>query len=252
MREYKSFFDYEFDLGQNVVARSFDDFGVDLTGKSILDVGCGEGGVLRGLADLYNFTGLGIDYDATMIEKCRPKEGLDFKVADFLDEDIKGIYDVVILRDVLEHCGQPMAFLKKIRTLLSQGSIVYVTYAPFLGPFGGHQHNGNGLLSNLPFIHYLPEKLFLKLIAPKGNWYKEKESLLKDFHSIRKTCLTTGLVRRICQRTGLNIEKRRAYLVRPDYRFKFGLRPANIPSAIPIGTATDIFSTGVEMLLSPV
>lgn len=249
--DYESYFDYEFDLGRHVVASSLKEFGVDLNAKSVLDIGCGEGGVLHGLAEKHEFTALGVDYDEGMIGKCKPTSNMEFIEADFLDYEADRTYDVVILRDVLEHCGQLLAFLNKIREVMHQDSVVYVTYAPYLGPFGGHQQNGSGFFSNLPFIHYAPESLFLKLISPKGNWYKEKESLIKDFHSVRQTFLTTGLFRRSCQQSDLKIENTRAFIVRPDYRFKFGLRPVKIPAVIPIGTSTDIFSTAVEMLLSP-
>ena len=48
MKSYSSYFDYEYDLGRDVVSSSLSDFNIDIGGKTVLDIGCGEGGVLAG------------------------------------------------------------------------------------------------------------------------------------------------------------------------------------------------------------
>ena len=63
MRAYDSYFDYELDLGKGVVTNFLKNAGLSLDNKSVLDIGCGEGGILAGLAETYRFTGLGLDYD---------------------------------------------------------------------------------------------------------------------------------------------------------------------------------------------
>lgn len=251
MRTYDSYFDYELDLGKGVVARYLKNAGLSLDNKSVLDIGCGEGGILAGLAESYNFTGLGLDYDGEMIEKARDVPGSVFRQGDFFAYEFDEKYDFILLRDVLEHCGDPARMLEKIAQLLKPDGFVYITYTPYLSPFGGHQHNGSGFFSNVPFIHVLPEAPFLWLIRPRGNLYKESAYLVNDMKEIRETWLTTGKVNRICKAVGLRINASRSYLVRPDYRYKFGLPEIPHPAFLPVNTVTDVFCTCVEMLLSP-
>jgi len=251
MRTYDSYFDYELDLGKGVVTKFLKNAGLSLNNKSVLDIGCGEGGILAGLAETYKFTGLGLDYDGAMISKAREVTGSIFRQGDFFTYEFDEKYDFILLRDVLEHCGDPGKMLKRISTLLRPNGFVYITYTPYLSPFGGHQHNGSGFFSNAPFIHVLPETPFLWLIKPRGNLYKESAHLVNDLKQIRETWLTTGKVKSLCKEVGLNVNSSRAYLVRPDYKYKFGLSEIPHPSFLPVNTVTDIFCTCVEMLLSP-
>jgi len=249
MKAYSSYFDYEFDLGRDVVSKSLSEFNIEIQGKSVLDIGCGEGGVLAGLRENNGFTGLGIDYDEEMIKKARPVNDVEFKCADFLDSEITQTYDIILLRDVLEHCGSPSIFLKKVAGHLHESSYVYLTYTPFFSPFGGHQHNGSSFFSNVPYLQVLPSTLFNKLVSPQGNLYKEKDDLLKDFDEIRETCLTTNSMLSHCENFGLQIFASRAFIIRPDYKFKFGLRPMMFPTIVPLSSITDVFCTSVEMIL---
>lgn len=251
VRIYDSYFDYEMDLGKGVVAGFLRKAGLSLDNKSVLDIGCGEGGILAGLAETYKFRGLGIDYDGEMISKARQVPGSVFRQGEFFLYDFDEKYDFILLRDVLEHCGNPREMLRKISTLLRPGGFVYITYTPYLSPFGGHQHNGSGFFSNVPFIHLLPESVFLSLIKPKGNFYKASDYLVNDLKQIRKTWLTTSEVKRLCEEADLNIDSSRAYFVRPDYKYKFGLPTIPHPLFMPVNTVSDIFCTCVEMLLSP-
>jgi len=250
MKNYSTYFDYEYDLGRDVVSGSLSDFDIAIQGKSILDIGCGEGGVLAGLNEKNSFNGLGIDYDEEMIRKSRPVDNVEFKCVNFLETDITGSYDIILLRDVLEHCGNPQQFLGKVSEHLHESSYVYVTYTPFYSPFGGHQHNGSGVFSNFPYLQVLPRGLFNSLISPQGNMYKEKEDLIKDFNEIRETCLTTNSVLKHCEQFGMKVHASRAFIIRPDYKYKFGLQPVKLPAFLPLSSVTDVFCTSVEMILT--
>ena len=60
-------------------------------------------------------------------------------------------FDLIVLRDVLEHMPDGGAALRKAAALLAPGGIVFASFAPFWSPFGGHQHNGAGLFANVPW-----------------------------------------------------------------------------------------------------
>jgi SAM-dependent methyltransferase len=249
MKRYARYFDYERDLGRGVVSPFLRERGLSLDGGSVLDVGCGEGGVLAGLAEGFSFRGLGIDYDEEAIRRAQTVAGCRFEQGDFYAYKFDETYDFILVRDVLEHCGDADGMLKRAAALLSEGGRIYVTYTPYPSPFGGHQHNGSGPFSNVPYLQVLPEALFLRLIQVKGNWYKGSSQLSKDLRQIRRTRLTTGAMKRAAGEAGLTVEFLRAFVFRPDYRYRFGLPTLRLPSLLGVNTLTDIASTGVEVLL---
>jgi len=224
--------------------------GISLSEKRVLDVGCGEGGVLAGLASCFKFEGLGIDYDEDMILKCRTLQNIRFETGDFFTYDFKDAFDFIILRDVLEHAIYPAKMLARTANLLTNKGLAYVTYTPYLSPFGGHQHNGSSIFAYLPYIHFLPESLFLRLIHPSDSLYKTSQYLIEDLKKIRNTWITTGVVKKTCKQHKLKIVHKQIYLIRPDYRYKFGLPEIAMPVVLPIGTLLDPFCTSVELLLS--
>ena len=180
MHKFDSYYEYELLLARNVLLPFLEERHIQLNKSRVLDVGCGEGGLLKGISERFQIEGLGIDYDYQMISKCKPGFGLSFKQTDFLAYDFQNCFDFVLLRDVLEHCGDLPQMLKRTASILSKKGLAYITYTPYLSPFGGHQHNGNGIFSNVPYIHILPNTIFFHLIKPSGNIYKTSEFLLED------------------------------------------------------------------------
>lgn len=202
------------------------------------------------LAEHFQLTGLGIDYDENMISRCWTIPGVQFKNGNFFEYDFKEHYDFILLRDVLEHCIDIIAMLKRTASLLSDKGSVYITYTPYLSPFGGHQHNGSSVCSNFPYIYFLPESIFLKVIYPSGNIYKTSQYLVEDLKRIRKTWIKTGAVIAMCEKCRLKVLSKRVFIVRPDYRYKFGLPTIAIPSFFPLMTFLDLFCTSVELLVA--
>jgi len=109
---------------------------MDLTGKKVLDFGCGEGHLVKLLTEkAINATG----YD---IQK---KGELDWEVteAGLLTTDWEKAkqqkpYDLVLLYDVLDHATDPVACMNQLREVCSPETIVMVRTHPFCGPHGGH------------------------------------------------------------------------------------------------------------------
>ncbi len=86
--------------------------------RTVCEVGCGAGEVLRNLArempEVDRLTGYDISPDAYAI--CRRKAGgrLDFRLANLLEEDAH--YDLAMAIDVFEHVEDYFAFLRGMRT----------------------------------------------------------------------------------------------------------------------------------------
>lgn len=245
----EDFHAYERTLGERFLLPLLERHGVKLEGKAVLDAGCGYGGVLAALAAKHKLAEAhGVDLDAGMIAggagRCGP--GVRLEVGDFLG--IEGrTYDVILLRDVLEHIVDVEGAFARAARLLRPGGILFASFAPFYSPFGGHQHNGAGLASRIPWIHLLPEAAFRSLLRLPGNSYKTGASLSADMETVLRTRLTMARFRRSAAAAGFRMVYRAQYLSRPDYAVKFGLPQVGFP-ALPL--LDELLCTGAEALFS--
>lgn len=248
------YYGYERALGRDVVLPALRKAGFDPRGKSILDVGCGHGGVLAEMVESAGAVGsLGLDLDPEMIRSARshhPSSAtspIRFESADFFGYPGGGGFDLILLRDVLEHIIEPERALEKAATLLKPGGWIYLSYAPFYSPYGGHQHNGAGFFSLVPWLQFLPAATFRRLLRLPGNAYKSGEGLAADMDTVLRTRLSLAGFRKILARAPFIVVDSRRYLVRPDYRLKFGLPPLACPR-LPFDLA-ELLCTGEEVLL---
>ena len=86
--------------------------------KSIVEVGCGSGAVLAALKQHYpgsTLTGYDIAPDAQPFWEEFNSCGIRFELADYLTLS-EPAPDVLLLLDVLEHLGNPWAFLSQLRS----------------------------------------------------------------------------------------------------------------------------------------
>lgn len=94
-----------------------------------LDVGCGDGAVLRRLSES-GFDPHGIDLDQKSVAIARDKFGLKNVSAKTLDEfenDCAGedrLFDLITFFEVLEHQDSPLSFLAQIKRLGRPGAVV--------------------------------------------------------------------------------------------------------------------------------
>lgn len=215
---------------------------------SVLDVGCGYGGTLLALAEAApGLQAEGLDLDSAMVEAGQRRLGTAATLiqADFFQWS-GGPYDLVLMRDVLEHIGKPEQALSRAVDLVAPGGFLFVSFAPFFGPFGGHQHNASGPCSYVPWIQILPDAYLRRLLPVQPNAYKSKHALVQDLESVFATRLTLRRFRRAARYTALRPCFEAAYLSRPDYRIKFGLPAIRLPFVSILG---DVLATGVEVLM---
>jgi SAM-dependent methyltransferase len=222
--------------------------GIDPAGKRVLDVGCGYGGVLAALAEAFPLSqAVGLDVDAAMIASgaARCPAGVRLAAEDFFAY-AGGPFDLILMRDVLEHIPEAEKALAKAASLLARGGALFASFAPFYSPFGGHQQNGSGLFAYVPWLHLLPRRLFRSLLRLEGNSYKAGRGLADDMDSVLRSRLTLRRFRRMIPAAGLRLTYYARYLSRPDYRLKFGLPAVGFP---PLPVLDEFACTGIEALL---
>ncbi|WP_372369587.1 class I SAM-dependent methyltransferase [Candidatus Uabimicrobium sp. HlEnr_7] len=87
--------------GQRDPKQRFEKVDIDFTGKTVLDIGCNQGGMLFAIADKIGH-GVGIDFDSRMIntanriKRYKSQDNLDFYVFDLAKENLEIINDFLV------------------------------------------------------------------------------------------------------------------------------------------------------------
>lgn len=92
---------------------------------SILEVGCGIGGIIKYFKDQGHLI-KGVDLGKHYIDIGREKYGLDLEVGTIEDLNPTNQYDIIIYRHVLEHVLEPVNELHSINKYLKDKGIVYI------------------------------------------------------------------------------------------------------------------------------
>lgn len=102
----------------------------DVTGKRILDVGCGSGRYALALAER-GAEVLGIDFSSNMLalahelaEKCGVAARCRFVHADFLEYDLDETFEISLAIGFFDYIPGPLVFLEKLRLLTKEKVIV--------------------------------------------------------------------------------------------------------------------------------
>lgn len=202
------------------------------SGTRVLEIGCGEGGVLLPFVQAGCHC-VGVDLSQARIDLA--SELLREQVAagtvrlmcrnvyeDAFLQEFCGYFDLIILKDVIEHVPEQEKFIPYLKNLLKPDGQVYFGFPPWYMPFGGHQQVcRNKVASVLPYYHLLPAGLYKWLLQQFG----ESPEAVTELMEIKETGISIERFERIIRQSGLAILQSRHYLINPIYRYKFGLQP---------------------------
>ena len=226
---------------------------------AVLEIGCGEAGVLKAFTEL-GWQAVGVDLAqeklqlASQLMATEVEQGqLRLINKNIYEESFKkefaGQFDLIILKDVIEHIPQQSKLLSYLHTFLKQDGVIFFAFPPWLMPFGGHQQMCQSFLKKVPYFHLLPRPLYRWILKLGGEPPSKIEGLLAN----KRTGITIERFERILKKTGYQILHRRLYLFNPIYRYKFGLKPreqfAWLASLLYL---RDFFTTGVYYLIKKI
>ncbi len=202
----------------------------DLHRARVLEVGCGEAGFLDVLHSL-KIHAVGLELSPARVALARSKNpALQVVVGDITDpgcvEAVGGNFDLVVMRDVLEHVPDRPATLRNLARLLKSRGYLYVSFPPKYSPFAGHQQVGRSVLRLVPFLHLLPAPAVRLL----GRLLGEAEYQVQNIILNRHHGLTIGAFERLCRQHGFTLMVRELFLTRPVYRVRFGLPSIRLPN----------------------
>lgn len=112
-----------------------------ISGDVILDIGCGNGGMLRYLKSLGYRHLYGLDVSAYAINRLRT-EGIEMHFGQLPSIPLEGNrFDVVIASAVLEHVIRRKTFISEIRRVLKPGGRAFIIVPDnCLGPIDEREH----------------------------------------------------------------------------------------------------------------
>lgn len=200
-------------------------------GMHVLEVGCGEGGVLKAFAE-GGCICTGMDLSTSKIEN--GKELLAEEMAagkiELFSADIynqstmdrfRERFDLIVLKDTIEHIPDQERVMAQLQVYLKPGGRMFFAFPPWRMPFGGHQQTATTKWGKLPWMHLWPRSLYKTWLEKLGEPKPTVESLLE----IYDTRISIDRFERIVRNTGYRIVNRRLYLINPIYRYKFGRSP---------------------------
>jgi len=224
---------YMYDLGKTYIVPYLKELNIFKNGDKVAEIGSAEGGVLHSFLDDGSTEALGTD-----IAESRLKDGervakiigynVNYEYHDIVNEEIKpewkDKYNLVILRDVIEHLDYPSKAIGNIKKIIAPGGFLFITFPPYNSAYGGHQHTLAGnFITKLPFIHLLPKSIFFKLIKSGRPQDIEEVTRLKDIK------FNPEKMEKMAKDNGYEIAVREFYIIRPVYKMKFGLNPLKLP-----------------------
>ena len=256
----RRYWEYQYRLMREYLVPLLEGWGVSLQGARVVDLGCAEAGGLVALAEA-GAQVCGLELRASRAELARrlaQERGVELRVlvGDLLSEDdiaqLGGPFDLVLLRDVIEHVPEKEKALRNVRRLLSGSPVgkALVTFPPYYSPFGGHQQMLASPFRLLPYWHFLPRPFFAPL-AWFLRRFDRQPYILTEMELFRKEKLSLRRFEKLAARAGFAVAGRQFYISRPSHKLRYGwpVIPAGKIGLIPI--LREFVVSGATYLLAP-
>ena len=252
----KRYFDIQVENTRKYVIPFIENNKTITAGTRVLEIGCGEAGVLKAFTDK-GCVGVGVELDEPRLVMARAwmQEELNTQKISFISKDIykvnvekdlQGKFDIIILKDVIEHIHDQPKLIAWMKSFLNNDGVIFFGFPPWQMPFGGHQQIMKGkFLSKLPWFHLLPAVMY-KAILKSG-----KENV-DEMMEIKETGISIERFEKIVESTGYTVANRTHYLLNPIYEYKFGWKPKKQNGFIKsIPWVRNFFTTCVYYLITP-
>lgn len=226
-----------------------------LPGMQVLEIGCGEGGNLKPFLEKGCIV-TGVDLAENKIQLAKsifsgqPNELhlLLFCTDIYNFHPVNRKYDIIIMRDVIEHIHDQEKFMVYVKRFMHPGTLFFIGFPPWQNPFGGHQQVCRSrVLSKTPYFHLLPSGAYRFLLKISG----EKEAVISGLMEAKETGISIERFEKSLKLAKFSIVKKKFFLINPNYEVKFNIRPirqAGWLSALP--GLRNFFTTAAYYLIT--
>jgi 2-polyprenyl-3-methyl-5-hydroxy-6-metoxy-1,4-benzoquinol methylase len=201
----------------------------------VLEIGCGEAGVLKAFIEQGHY-GCGVELSPERAQTAQQylAEYIQRGQAEIISKNIYDIdpqsqwtelFDLIVLKDVIEHIPDQARFIPALKSFLRPEGVVFFAYPPWWMPFGGHQQVcRNKWLSKLPWYHLLPMSMY-KLVLRLGG---ESAQTIQNLVEVKETGITIERLKGIVKSSNYTILKEKYWLINPIYAYKFSLKQRTV------------------------
>jgi 2-polyprenyl-3-methyl-5-hydroxy-6-metoxy-1,4-benzoquinol methylase len=211
---------------------------LDLRGKNVLEIGCGEGGVIAAFYDR-GCTAVGMDISPVRLQKAAERANADgrhrdlkFACVNILEPEQTASwqrqFDLIVMKDVIEHLPGHRRALGHIANLLKPNAHLFFSFPPWYMPFGAHQQMFNSKLKFIPFTHLLPRSWFRALAQRFG----EPRILIDELAGLYDSRLSLAALNKLFREVPFQVVVKKFYLTNPMYKYKFGLPAIRHPDFV--------------------
>ena len=156
----EAFFDDQVTIGHKIMER-LTKFGMpewSCAGATVLEIGCGAGGVLLPFK-VAGANVLGVDLDDKYMDKGR-SFGLKLERRSIFENPLNDKFDLIILKDVLEHFADIERMIEMVKNNLSECGQVYVQVPSFEAlEFLGYRSDFLRYFQNAHLVHFSQSSL---------------------------------------------------------------------------------------------
>ncbi len=220
----KKYFDIQLENAEKNVIPFIEEKFEILPNMCVLEIGCGEAGVLKAFINK-GCIGVGVELDQSRIDLANIwlKEDIAFGKITLVSKDIYlttsqelGSFDIIVLKDVIEHIHDQRKLIGYLKTFLKPGGIIYFGFPPWQMPYGGHQQICRSkLTSKTPYYHLLPRFLYKAILKKYGE-------NVEEMMEIRDTGISIERFEKITRQNRFKILHKKLFLINPIYEWKFG------------------------------
>ncbi len=218
----------------------------DFKNKKVLEIGCAEGGFIEELLNIGIET-IGLELLQSRIDIATGKNP-DLKIycADITDNKtlakINSMFDVIVMRDTIEHISNRISAFENISGLLKPGGYFYVTFPARFSGFAGHQQNCKSFIKFVPYLHYMPSFILKPLGKILGEQPKQIDEILHNY----KIGLSVRSFEKYYKRFNFFPVVKDLFFSRPIFKIRYKLQIIRFPN-IPV--LREFLGFGCEYLL---
>jgi SAM-dependent methyltransferase len=224
----------------------FEKYLPDFYNMHVLEIGCTEAGFIDVL-DHIGIKAVGLELSEERVTLAKRKNAsLKIYTGDITDskivEKIGEQFNLIVMRDVIEHIEHRNNAFSNIKKLLKQKGYLYITFPPRFSAFAGHQQNGISVLRYIPYIQLLPQ-IIIKFL---GRLFKENEKIIDSIIANYRIGLTVQSFENYCRQYHFKMTKKELFIFRPIFQIRFNISAKKIYS-VPL--IREFFTLGCECLL---
>jgi SAM-dependent methyltransferase len=200
-KHHHSYFDTQLTITREILIPFIETYISLPPGSRILEIGCKEGGVLKGFIEKGHIT-VGIEEGEEWIRhgmtwmKEEVKNGslrfISGNIYNLSVTQLEGPFGLIIIKDVISSLPDRELLLWMLKKILSPGGAIHFAFSTRKSTFTGyHQNKPNDSVDNQPWSHllprpnrYLPERLQDQLAT--GSSFKNNRLTITEFEQLTK------------------------------------------------------------------